>query len=298
TTEALSNIVFGLRLKAGDEVVLTKQDYPNMINAWKQRAQRDGIVLKWLDFKFPIEDNELIVKEFENAFSEKTKVVHVTHMINWNGQLLPAKEIARAAHSRGIEVVLDAAHSFAQIDFKVSDLDCDYMGTSLHKWLCAPFGTGLMFVKKSKISRLYPLCGAGDPEIEDIHKFENLGTRSFAIEQAIGHAIDFHQMIGIERKQKRLFYLKKYWTECVGQFKGVNIATSASPSHSGAMALLQIEGKTAQEITDYFYGKYKLHTVAIDWENIKGVRISPNIYTTLKELDVLVAATKELAEKS
>ncbi len=295
TTEALANVIFGLRLKAGDEVVITKQDYPNMLNAWKQRAHRDGIVLKWLNFDFPSEDNEMMVKEFQKAFTPKTKLVHITHMVNWNGQLLPARDIARAAHSRGIEVLVDGAHSFAQIDYKISDLECDYYGTSFHKWLCAPFGSGLLYVKKDKIKNLYPLNAAGDPESQEISKFENLGTRSFAIEQAIAHAIDFHQMIGIEKKQKRLFYLKQYWTEKVKHQPGVTIATPTSAAFSGAIALLQIAGKSPLEIAETLFNKYKIHTVAIDWENIHGVRITPNVYTSLRELDKLVVAVTEIA---
>ncbi len=296
TTEALANVIFGLRLKAGDEVVLTKQDYPNMINAWKQREKRDGIVLKWLNFNFPIEDNELIVREFENAFTQKTKLVHITHIVNWNGQLLPARDIARAAHRRGIEVLVDAAHSFAHLDFKIPDLECDYLGTSLHKWLCAPFGSGLLYVKKDKIKNLYPLTSASDPESEDIRKFENLGTRSFAIEQAIGHAVNFHLMIGAERKAKRLFYLKKYWTDKVLQLPGVSIGTPSSPAFSGAIALLQVAGKTPLEVSEFLFSKYKIHTVSIDWENIHGVRITPNVYTTLRDLDQLVAAVAAIVK--
>lgn len=151
SSEALETIIFGLRLKAGDEVVLTKQDYPNMINAWKQREKREGIVLKWINFEFPIEDQRFIVKKFEEAFTDKTKVVHITHTINWNGQLLPAKEIALAAKKRNIEVLVDAAHSFAHFQYKISDLECDYFGTSLHKWLSAPIGSGLLYVRKEKL---------------------------------------------------------------------------------------------------------------------------------------------------
>ncbi len=295
TTEALANVIFGLRLNPGDEVVLTRQDYPNMINAWKQREKRDGIVLKWLNFEFPIEDNDLIVREFERAFTPKTKLVHITHMINWNGQILPAKQIAQAAHRRGIEVLLDAAHTFAHLDFKVPDLECDYMGTSLHKWLCAPFGSGLLYVKKDKIKNLYPLMSAGEPESEDIRKFENLGTRSFAIEQAIGHAVNFHLMIGAERKHKRLFYLKKYWTEKVLNVPGVSIGSPLKPEFSGAIALLRIEGKEPNVISEMLFNKYRIHTVAITWENIKGVRITPNVFTSLNDLDRFVAAVTEIA---
>ncbi len=294
TSEALETVIFGLRLNAGDEVVLTKQDYPNMINAWKQRAHRDGIVLKWLDFDFPIEDNARIVKAFSDAFTSRTKVVHITHVINWNGQVLPAKEIATEAHRRGIEVLVDAAHSFAHLNYKIPDLDCDYFGTSLHKWLCAPFGSGMLYVKKDKIKNLYPLLAAADPESGDIRKFENLGTRSFAIEQAIGQAIHFHLMIGAERKQQRLHFLKKYWTERVLRFPKVRIGTSLKPEHSCAIALLQVQGLEPQEVSQYLFDKHKIHTVAIVWENIHGVRITPNVYTTTDDLDRLVRAVGEL----
>jgi selenocysteine lyase/cysteine desulfurase len=294
SSEALETIIFGLRLKKGDEVVLTKQDYPNMINAWKQREHRDGIVLKWLDFDFPIDDKDLIINKFKEVFTEKTKLVQITHIINWMGQILPAREIADEAHKRGIEVMIDAAHSFAHIDYKIPDLGGDYFGTSLHKWLCAPFGSGLLYVKKEKIKNLYPLFAAPDPEDDNIRKFENLGTRSFAIEQAIGQAINFHEMIGGERKEKRLRYLKNYWTEQVQDLPKVSIGTSAHPEFSCAIALLQIEGMTPQEVGSFLFNDYKIHTTSINWENIHGVRITPNVYTRTKDLDRLVKAIKEL----
>jgi len=294
SSEALETIIFGLPLKAGDEVVLTKQDYPNMINAWKQRAHRDGIVLKWLNLELPTEDEEAIVQQFTDAFSERTKIVHITHLINWCGQVLPAAAIARAAHQRGIEVVVDAAHSFAHLDYKIPDLECDYFGTSLHKWLCAPFGSGMLYVKKDKIKKLYPLFAAPDPESDDIRKFEHLGTRSFAIEQAIGQALDFHHMIGSERKAKRLHYLKNYWAEQVMELPGVDFQTSMHPDFGGAISLLRIEGKEPGEVARELFNKHKIHTVAINWENIHGVRVTPNVYTVTKDLDVLVRAVKEM----
>ena len=295
-SEALETVIFGLRLKAGDEVVLTKQDYPNMINSWKQREKRDGIVLKWINFEFPIEDKDLIVRKFEEAFTEKTKVVHVTHLINWCGQIQPAKEIAQAAHKRGIEVVLDAAHTFAHLDYNIPDLECDYFGTSLHKWLCAPFGSGMLYVKKDKIKNLYPLFGSPDPEQDDIRKFEHLGTRSFAIEQAIGQAVDFHNMIGSARKEKRLHYLKNYWVNKVAHIPEVKIHTSMKPEFSGAICLFSIEGLTSQQIGNRLFNRYKIHTVPITWENIDGVRVTPNVYTVTKDLDRLVVAIEELVK--
>ena len=227
---------------------------------------------------------------------EKTKIVHVTHMINWCGQLMPAKEIARAAHKRGIEVVLDAAHTFAHIDYNIPELECDYFGTSLHKWLCAPFGSGMLWVKKDKIKNLYPLFAAPDPDAGDIRKFENLGTRSFAIEQAIGQAVDFHLMIGSKRKQKRLHYLKNYWAEKVKDLPGVSFQTSMLPEFSGAICLLAIDDIKPNDLGNKLMQNYKIHTVPINWENIYGIRVTPNVYTVTKDLDRFVAAIKKIIE--
>ena len=296
SSEALETIIFGLRLKEGDEVVLTRQDYPNMINAWKQREKRDGIVLKWLDFDFPIEDEEQIVRTFVDAFTPRTKVVHITHMINWMGQILPARRIAREARERGIESVVDAAHTFAHLDYRIPDLDCDYFGTSLHKWLCAPFGSGMLYVRKEKIAGLYPLLAAPDAEADDIRKFEHLGTRSFAIEQAIGQAVDFHHMIGSERKQARLHYLKNYWAERVKNIPGVKIGTSLHPDFGCAICLLMIDAKKPGEVAQYLFRRHKIHSVPINWENIHGLRITPNVYTTSRDLDRLVEAIEEMMQ--
>ncbi|MCC6815116.1 MAG: aminotransferase class V-fold PLP-dependent enzyme [Saprospiraceae bacterium] len=297
SSEALETIIFGLRLSKGDEIVLSKQDYPNMINAWKQREKRDGLVLKWINFEFPIEDKNKIVDAFVEKFSERTKIVHITHVINWNGQLLPAKEIAEEAKKRGIEVLVDAAHSFAHIPYKISDLNCDYLGTSLHKWLSAPIGSGLLYVKKDKIKNLYPLLASADPESSDIRKFENLGTRSFAIEQAIAHSIDFYRIIGSQRKFDRLFQLKKYWTEEVLKHPKIKIISPLSINYSGAIADVAIDGKKTAEVVDFIFTDNKIHAVGIDWENIHGVRITPNVYTSFNDLDKLIESLLKLANK-
>lgn len=297
TTEALATVIFGLPLKAGDEIVLSKQDYPNMINAWRQREHRDGIILKWVNLDPIMEDKSAITKKYTEQFSHKTKLVHLTHLINWSGQIIPVRAIADEAHSKNIEVLVDGAHTFAHLDYNIPDLGADYFGTSLHKWLCAPFGSGLLYVKKDKIKDLYPLFAAPKIGGMDIRKFEHLGTRSIAIEQAIGQAIDFHNMIGSKRKEARLRYLKDYWTKKVLAFKGVSIHTSLKNEYSGAIALLAIEGKKPQEVNNFLMGKHKIHSVAIIWENISGVRITPNVYTLTKDLDRLVLAVKELTSQ-
>ena len=294
SSEALETVIFGLRLQAGDEIVLSRQDYPNMIIAWKQRELRDGLILKWVDFEYPIEDKNAIVDKYIAAFTDQTKLVHLTHLVNWNGQILPVKEIAIIAKKQGIEVLVDAAHSFAHLDYEIPDLQCDYFGTSLHKWLCAPFGSGLLYVKRDKIKNLFPLLAAPDPEQDNIRKFEHLGTRSFAIEQAIGQAIDFHLLIGKERKFKRLHFLKNYWAEQVQTLPNVQILTSLLPEFGGAIALLNIVGKKPEKVAQQLFSKYKIHTTTVKTKNIYGVRITPNVYTTTKDLDRLVIAIKEI----
>jgi selenocysteine lyase/cysteine desulfurase len=296
-SEALETVIFGLPLKAGDEVVLTKQDYPNMINAWKQREMRDGIKLVWVNLELPSESHDYLASRYIQAFTPKTKVVHVTHIINWSGQIIPVRRIADAAHAKGIDVLVDGAHSFAQFEFTIPDLGADYFGTSLHKWLSACIGSGMLYVRKDKIKNVYPLFAAGNPMSEDIRKFENLGTRPFFIEQAIGKAIEFHEMIGSKRKEERLLYLKNYWMEKVQDVKNVSLCTSQKPGFGCAIGLIYIEGKKPAELENFLFDKYKIHTVAIDWENIHGVRITPNVYTSTKNLDVLVDGIKTFALK-
>ena len=295
TTEGLNTIIFGLNLKAGDEVVLTKYDYPNMINAWKQREKRDKIKLVWVDIPMPCEDETVLVKAFEKAITAKTKIVHITHIINWTGQLLPARAIADMAHSKGCEVIVDGAHTFACLDYKIPDLNCDYFATSLHKWMCAPFGSGLMYVKKEKIKNIWALLSNDKPDGEDIRKFETLGTRSFASEMAIANAVDFHNVIGSKRKEERLKFLKAYWTEKVSKNPKIKFNTPLNPKFAGALANFSIEGWEGADIDSKLFEKYKIHTVSIKWEAVNGVRVTPNVYTSLKDLDKLVKAIEEIA---
>lgn len=288
SSEGLETVIFGLQLKAGDEVVAAKQDYPNMVNAYKQRELRDGIKMVWINLELPSEDEDYLVKQYVNAFTPKTKVVHITHIINWNGQILPVRKIAQEAHKRGIEVVVDGAHSFAHFEFKIPDLDADYFAGSLHKWLYAPIGSGVLYVRKEKIKNIYPMFAVDNPLKDDIRKFEALGTRPMFIEQAIGKAIEFHDMIGSERKEKRLHYLKNYWMEKVKDIPKIKLNTSLHPKWGCAIGNVAVEGRKPGELDSFLLDKYRVHTVAIEWENIKGVRVTPNVYTTTKNLDVLV----------
>ena len=297
-TESLNTIILGLDFKAGDEVIGTKQDYPHMIQAYKQRAMRDGIVYKQISFEFPIEDDAQIVKAYEDAITPKTKLLHVTHVINWVGQIMPVKKICDMAHAKGIEVICDGAHSFGLMDYKISDLGCDYWGTSLHKFLSAPIGSGMMWMKKEKIANVWPLPASGDPHSKDIRKFEELGTRSFPIEQGIGEAINFHEGIGSKRKEERIRFLKNYWASKVQQIPKVKLHTSLNAKYSCAICGVSIDGMTPGQLDSALFEKYKIHTVGINWENISCVRVTPHVYTSLHDLDKLVKAIGEIASKS
>lgn len=191
SSEGLETVIFGLTLEKGDEIVAARQDYPNMVNAYKQREERDGIKMIWISLELPSEDEDYLVRQYVNAFTSRTKVVHITHVINWNGQIIPVKKIAEEAHRRGIKVIVDGAHSFAHFDFKIPDLGADYFATSLHKWLYAPIGSGMLYVKKEHIALLYPLFAAGNPKEDNIRKFEALGTRPFLLSKPLGKHLIF-----------------------------------------------------------------------------------------------------------
>jgi selenocysteine lyase/cysteine desulfurase len=295
TTEALETVIFGIDLKKGDEVVLTKQDYPNMINAWKQREKREGIVLKWVNLPMPVEDEEAVVEAYREKFSSRTRIIQIMHMINWNGQILPVRKLADAAHREGIEVMVDGAHTFAHLDFLMGDLDCDYFGTSLHKWLCSPFGTGMLYVRKEKIPSVWPLTAPGDPGSIDIRKFEAMGTRSFPAELAIGTAIEFHRMIGTGRKEARLRYLKNYWMKNLEDIEPVRFNTSLKPQFSCGLGNFAIEGMEPADIQRRLMNDFNIYTISIDWENIHGVRVTPNVYTTTEDLDRFTDAVHIIA---
>ncbi len=296
TTEGLNTIIFGLDLKAGDEVVLSKYDYPNMMNAWKQREKRDGIKLNWVDFDLPEENDDIIVQKFAAAITPKTRIVHITHMLNWTGQILPARKIADVAHAKGCEVIVDGSHSFVHIDYKIPDLDCDYYATSLHKWLCAPFGTGMMYIKKGKVKNVWALLSAPIPDADNIGKFESIGTRSFAAEMAVGNAVDFQHLIGSKRKEERLRYLKKYWcTRALKEVPGFKLHTSLKDSYSCAIANFSIDGKKPEDVDTRLWDKWRIHTTTVNHEKIHGVRVTPHVYTNLYDLDRLVEALKQIA---
>jgi selenocysteine lyase/cysteine desulfurase len=296
-TEALNTVIFGLDLRRGDEVIGSFQDYPNMMQAWSQRAEREGIVYKQLSFDFPIEDEESIVDAYRGAITPKTKIIHVTHVVNWVGQIMPVRKICQMAHERGIEVVVDGAHSFGLLDYKIPDLEADYFGTSLHKYLSAPIGSGMMWIKRDKIAKIWPLLCNSEPKSGNIRKFETIGTRSFPIEQGIGEAINFHNAIGTKRKEERVRFLKNYWAQKALEIPGIKLHTSLKSDFSCAIAGVSLAGISTTELGNTLLNEFKIHTTSMVYHNIDCVRVSPHVYTSLADLDRFVYALQKISHR-
>lgn len=296
-SESLEIILMGMNLKSGDEVLTTTQDYPRMLTTLRQREQREGLILRMI--KVPIAPDHLddITAEFEKALSPKTRVILISHVINLTGQVMPVKSICALAKSKGIEVIVDGAHAFAHFDFKQSDLGCDYYGTSLHKWLFAPKGTGLLFVKRDKIEKIWPLMAADKSQKNDIRKFEEIGTHPAAPRLAIGEAILFHNGIGAKRKEERLRYLSRYWMTKLKDLPNIRFHTSWEPNQSCGIANVEIVGVDPGALGTYLMDKHKILTTAIIHDEFKGIRITPSVYTTLKELDRFSDVMESVAKK-
>jgi len=295
-TEAIDTVIMGLPLERGDEIVMTRYDYPNMLHAWRQRELRDGLKINYVELDLPAEDADLIVEKYVEQMTPRTKIVHITHIMNWNGQVIPAKRIADEAHMRGIEVLIDGAHSFAHLEYKIPDLGGDYFGTSLHKWLSAPIGSGMLWMKKEKISKIFPLIPNDKPNSDNIRKFENLGTRPFMIEQAIGQALNFQLAIGNARKEARLRFLKDYWAKEASKMAKIKMNTSLKPEFSGALAHFSVEGLEAGKMEGELFAKFKIHTSPTKWEKLDGVRVTPHVYTSLRDLDRLLEGINHLTK--
>ena len=296
-SEAMEILLLGVELKSGDEVITTTQDYGRMRTALDQRRRREGIEVKLFTIPTPAERNEDIIANFQNAMTTNTKLILMSHQINLTGQILPVKEIASLAKERGIEVMVDGAHSFAQFAFKQPDINCDYFGTSLHKWLLAPKGTGLLYVKKEKIKTIWPLMAAPQKMDSDIRKFEEIGTHSEAPYLATSEAITFHNTIGSERKEARLRYLKDYWAEKLLEMKTVRLHTSLNPKMSCAIGNVELVGTDPSAMANYLWDKHKIIVVAINHDEFKGLRVTPNLYTTLGELDKFCEIFQHIAKR-
>jgi selenocysteine lyase/cysteine desulfurase len=276
--------------------VTTNQDYGRMLDTWDQRVRRDKIVVNKIAFPVPTTNLSELTDRIMRAVTPKTKVIHICHITNLTGQLFPVRDIARAARARGIQTIVDGAHAFAHFPFKVSDLECDYYGCSLHKWMLAPVGTGFLYVRRENIAKLWPLTPAAASKSDNIRKFEEIGTHPAANHNAIAEALVFHQAIGTERKAARLRYLNDRWAKRVDKLPGVKILNSREPNQAWGLFNVSLERVDAPKAYDFLWTKYRIITAAIKRDDYQGLRITPNVYTTLDEIDTFAAAIEELVK--
>jgi len=297
-SEALEIVQLGIELKRGDEVVTTNQDYGRMITTWQQRERRDGIVLKQVTFPVPPPSMDYLARRIEEAITPRTRVIHICHITNRTGQIFPVKQICQMGRARGIEVVVDGAHAFAQFPFKHADLDCDFYGTSLHKWVLAPIGTGMLYVRKNKIEKIWPMMPAPESMNANIRKFEEIGTHPASQRNAITEALNFHESIGPERKAERFRYLRKRWSNRLRELPGVKILNSEDPEQSCAIGFISVDGFDAHKLATYLWEKERIWTVAIDTPGeYQGLRITPNVYTTLEEVDTFTEVMEKIIRR-
>ncbi len=297
-SEALEIVQLGMTLNRGDEVLTTNQDYGRMLTTWNQRERRDGIVLKQISFPVPAPSLDYLAELIEKAITPKTRVIHICHITNLTGQIFPVKKISQMARARGIEVVVDGAHAFGQFPFKRDDLDCDYYGTSLHKWILAPVGTGFLYVKRENIQKIWPLMAAPESMVNNIRKFEEIGTHPASQRNTITEALTFHESIGVERKAARLRYLRKRWSMRLKQLPGVTLHTSDDPEMSCGIGTVGFKGFSIPKLAEYLMEKHKIMVVPIvRGKEYAGLRITPNVYTTLEEVDTFASTMEEIVKK-
>lgn len=300
-TEALTIVLLGLELKAGDEILTTTHDYWAMQEALDQRALREGVVVKRVPVPVPASSMEQLIGVFERGITQRTRLILLSHPVNLTGQFFPVKQICEMAHARGVEVCIDGAQGFAHMDFKRDDLDCDYFGASLHKWLLAPVGTGMLYIRKERIGKIWPLVPA-PPRMKDVMlKFMHWGTFSPAPFLAISEALEFHNAIGGKRKEERLRYLTGYWSTRLAKLSKVKFLTSfSSPQMSCGLATFYLEGVESDALQRYLQRQHSIivQSMSSPWApEIRGIRVTPNVYTTVDELDRFCDAVEGVASK-
>jgi selenocysteine lyase/cysteine desulfurase len=296
-SEALEAVQLGLELKPGDEILTTTHDYGRMLTTWRQRERRDGVVMKTISFPLPPPSLDDLARRFEQAVTPRTKVILVCHVTNLTGQIFPVAQICRMARERGIEAIVDGAHAFAHFPFKLEDLDCDYYGTSLHKWLFAPHGTGFLYVRRSKIGKIWPLMAAEKKQDEDIRKFEEIGTHPAANHNAIAEALVFHHGIGAARKAARLRYLRDRFLRRLAASPRVRVHTSFDPAMSCGIGNLQVEGIGSVALAKHLFDKHRIIVVPIMHAEFEGLRVTPCVYTTTDEVDRFAEAVEQVIAK-
>ncbi|MBM4192839.1 MAG: aminotransferase class V-fold PLP-dependent enzyme [Gemmatimonadetes bacterium] len=290
-SEALEIMIYGIDLQRGDEVLVTNQNYGRMITTWQQRERREGIVLKQISFKVPPPSDQYIVDQFRAAITPRTKVIEITHITNLTGQVLPVREIMRMAKPLGIEVFVDGAHAFGQWPMKRDELEVDFYGTSLHKWLHAPIGAGFLYVRQSKIPKLWPLMAAAESQASDIRKYEEIGTHPQANFNAVSAALAFSQGMGLDRKIARLRYLRDRWAKrLMSESDRVKVLTQLGPDRSGAIGFFNVDGLDPAKLGGWLLEKYRIVNTPIIHPEFQGIRITPSVYTTPAEIDTFADA--------
>lgn len=295
TTESLDTVISGFDWKPGDEAVMSVHDYGAMLDQFALMGRRWGIVNRRVTVPFDPRSDDEVVQVYANAITPRTKLLMVCHQINITGQVLPVRKICDMAHAQGVPVMVDGAHAFAQLDFRIPELDCDFYGASLHKWLGTPLGAGILYVKPGRVEQLWPLYGDEGFAQDDIRKLNHTGTHPVHTDLAIEDAIAVHEAIGIRRKQERLRWLQQYWTTKVRGTPRVQLFTPSDPARTGAIANVGIDGMPPGELATVLMDRYRIFTVAIDTAGVTGVRVTPQLFTTTAELDALVRAITELA---
>ena len=294
-TESLDLVISGFPWKKGDEAIYAKQDYGTMKEMFEQISDRYGVVNKIISVPNHPKNDEEIVSLYESQITSKTKLIMVCHMINITGQILPIKKICEMAHSYGVEVMVDGAHCVGHFDFSIDDFNCDYYGSSLHKWLATPLGAGLLYVNKNKTHRIWPLLANGNTDKTDIKRLNHIGTHPVHTDLAISNSIDYLKWIGMERKENRMRFLQRYWSDQLRNIKNVVVNTPIDMQRSCGIGNVGLTNMSPSKMEDILFDKYNIFTVAIDYANVKGCRISPNIFTTTEELDSFVKAVKEMS---
>lgn len=296
-SEGLQTCQLGLDLGRGDEVLTTTQDYPRMLTTFDQRARREGIVVKKITIPVPAEDPGEVVELFRKAITPRTKLILVSHMVNLTGQILPVRQVAALGRERGVPVVVDGAHTFAHFDFDQADLDCDYYATSLHKWLFAPHGTGMLYVRKEKIRGLWPLMAAPAEMEGDVRKYEEIGTHPAANHLAIAEALTFHEGIGPKRKEARLRFLRDRWARRLLAHGGVKVHTSLKPGLSCGIGTVQVPGVESPKLAQHLWDKHRILVTPIVHPEFEGLRVTPSVYTTLDEVDRFCEVMEDVIER-
>lgn len=298
TTESLNLIISGFKWQIGDEAIFAEQDYGAMQDMFKQMAKRSGIINKIVSIPNQPKNDEEIVNLYKQAITPKTKLLMVSHVINITGHVLPIKKIVEMAHQHNVKVLVDGAHAFAHIQFSIKDLGCDYYGTSLHKWLSCPLGAGFLFVKKELINSVWPLFAENDSiKDTDICSLNHTGTIPVHTDLTIIDSINYYKLIGVENKHKRLLFLRNYWLEKLKLNPNIIINSPIDDARACAIANIGVVGINPVELAKILFEQYKIYTVSIVSKTVNGVRITPNIYTTTNELDLLVNALNQIASK-